>query len=79
MSDLEAFVHNERDHFPELLKAALVHYQFESIHPFLDGNGRVGRLMITLYLVNKGILKLSNQYCISRTSLNVIEIIITIT
>lgn len=57
MSDLEQFVHSDRLYFPELLKVALMHYQFETIHPFLDENGRVGRLMIALYLVEKGILK----------------------
>ena len=57
MGDLENFAHNNEFYFPDILKIALIHYQFETIHPFLDGNGRVGRLMITLYLVEKKILK----------------------
>ena len=56
MTDLELFIHNDEVHVPHLIKAALLHYQFETIHPFLDGNGRLGRLMIALYFANFGLL-----------------------
>ena len=56
LDSLERFLHDEKHKFPVLVEAGLVHVQFESIHPFLDGNGRLGRLLITLLLCSKGSL-----------------------
>ena len=57
MSALELFLHDERADLPLLIKAGLVHVQFETIHPFLDGNGRLGRLLITFLLCAAGVLR----------------------
>lgn len=72
MSDLEKYI-NSNDSIDTLIQAALIHYQFETIHPFLDGNGRVGRLLITLFLMEKGILSTPALYISYYLKMNRIE------
>ena len=62
MGKLELFLHNQPEKTPVLIKAALTHFQFETIHPFLDGNGRLGRLLISLLLCSEKVLKVPMLY-----------------
>ena len=73
MSDLEKYINDDSDNVDLLVKIALTHYQFETIHPFLDGNGRVGRLLITLFLITKKIISQPVLYISYFLKLNRVE------
>lgn len=72
MSDLEKYI-NSDDSLDPLIQAALIHYQFETIHPFLDGNGRIGRLLITLFLIDKKVISCPALYISYFLKMNRIE------
>ena len=72
MSDLEKYI-NSDDSLDPLIQAALIHYQFETIHPFLDGNGRIGRLLITLFLIEKKVISCPALYISYFLKMNRIE------
>lgn len=72
MSDLEKYI-NSDDSLDPLIQAALIHYQFETIHPFLDGNGRIGRLLITLFLIEKKVISCPSLYISYFLKMNRIE------
>lgn len=73
MSDLEKYINSDDDNLDPLIQAALIHYQIETIHPFLDGNGRVGRLLITLFLMKKRILSTPTLYISYYLKMNRVE------
>lgn len=62
MSNLETYINDPKDELDELVRTAIIHAQFETIHPFIDGNGRIGRILIPLYMYNKGVIESPNFF-----------------